>query len=217
MVEHLPAVYLARHGETAWSASGRHTGRTDIPLTERGEEDARALGARLEGIEFALVLTSPLERARRTAALAGFGSAQAERDLMEWDYGKYEGRRTVDIRRERPGWRLFEDGCPDGETAAVVGARADRLLARLRAIAADALVFAHRDILRVLAARWTGLAALEGRRFYLDTTSLSMLGYHHDPNEPVIRLWNEICVPGSVPGLRATRSGPKAAPESERA
>lgn len=215
MARDLPAVCLARHGETAWSASGQHTGRTDIPLTERGERDARALRARLTGIDFALVLTSPLERARRTAELAGFASAYPEPDLMEWDYGAHEGRRTADIRRERPGWRLFEDGCPGGETAAGVGMRGDRVIARLRATPADALVFAHRDILRVLAVRWLGLAAVEGRRLYLDTSSLSILGYHHDADEPVIRLWNEICAPGRTPGMRQTRPDP-GAPASGR-
>lgn len=193
MARRLPEVYLARHGETAWSLSGRHTGRTDVPLTARGERDARALSARLKGIEFGLVLTSPLGRARRTAELAGFASAQTEPDLMEWDYGEYEGRRTADIRLERPGWRLFEDGCPGGETAGAVGMRADRTIARIRTFSANVLVFAHRDILRMLAARWLGLAPVEGRRFYLETTSLSVLGYHHDVNEPVVRLWNEAC------------------------
>ena len=195
MASDLPEVYLARHGETAWSRSGRHTGRSDIPLTERGEREARRLAAWLRLVDFGVVLTSPLVRARRTAELAGFGSAQPEPALMEWGYGAYEGRRTADIRRERPGWRLFEDGCPDGESAAMVGARADRVVARLRAGPASALVFAHRDILRVLAARWLGLPAVEGRRFYLQTASLSILGYHHDRHEPVVRLWNQVRAP----------------------
>jgi probable phosphoglycerate mutase len=195
MTSDLPEIYLARHGETAWSRSGQHTGRSDIPLTDLGEHEARALASRLRLIDFPVVLTSPLVRARRTAELAGFGSAQPEPELMEWDYGVYEGRRTADIRRDRPGWRLFDDGCPDGESAAMVGMRADRVIARLRARPASALVFAHRDILRVLAARWVGLPAVEGRRFYLQTASLSILGYHHDRHEPVVRLWNEVRAP----------------------
>jgi broad specificity phosphatase PhoE len=187
-----PQVYLVRHGETAWSLSGQATGRTDIPLTERGEREARALRARLRGLSFAAVLTSPLQRARRTGELAGFPQAQVEPDLAEWDYGEYEGRRTADIRAERPGWRLLEEGCPGGETAAAVGVRADRVIARLRALSGDALVFAHRDILRVLAARWLAFEAVEARRLYLTTASVSILGYHHDLDEPVIRLWNEV-------------------------
>jgi probable phosphoglycerate mutase len=155
----LPKVYLVRHGETAWTISGQHTGRTDIPLTERGERDAQELSARLRGLTFAKVLTSPLQRARRTGELAGFGeSAQADPDLTEWDYGAYEGRRTSDIRAERPDWRLFEDGCPGGETLVEVGTRADRVIARVRALGGDVLVFAHRDILRILA-RALGRAA----------------------------------------------------------
>jgi len=141
---------------------------------------------------FANVLTSPLQRARRTGELAGFGAhAEADADLLEWDYGAYEGRRTADIRAERPGWHLFEDGCPGGETVEAVGARADRVIARIRACAGDVLLFAHRDIFRVLAARWLGVAAREGRYFYLAPASLSVLGYHHDLDEPVIRLWND--------------------------
>jgi len=188
----LPKIYLVRHGETAWTLSGQHTGRTDIPLTERGERDAQELSARLRGMTFAHVLTSPLQRARRTGELAGFGArAEADAALMEWDYGAYEGRRTADILAERPGWRLFEDGCPGGETVDAVGARADRVIARVRARAGNVLLFAHRDILRVLAARWLGLAAREGRYFDLATASLSVLGYHHDLDEPVIHLWND--------------------------
>ena len=187
-----PKIYLVRHGETAWTISGQHTGRTDIPLTARGERDARELSVRLRGMTFANVLASPLRRARRTGELAGFGAhAEPDVDLLEWDYGAYEGRRTADIRAERPGWRLFEDGCPGGEAAEAVGARADRVIARVRACAGDVLLFAHRDIFRVLAARWLGLAAREGRYFYLATASLSVLGYHHDLAEPVIHLWNE--------------------------
>ena len=188
----LPQVYLVRHGETAWSLSGQATGRTDIPLTERGERDAQALIARLKGLSFVNVLTSPLQRAHRTAELAGFGElADVDDNLAEWDYGAYEGRRTADIRAERPGWRLLEDGCPDGETLAAVSLRADRVIDRIRAVSSDALVFAHRDILRVFAARWLELHAVEARRLYLNTASVSILGYHHDLHEPVIRLWND--------------------------
>ena len=192
MSQALPKVYLVRHGETAWTISGQHTGRTDIPLTERGERDAQELSARLTGMTFVNVLTSPLQRARRTGELAGFGAqAEADADLLEWDYGEYEGRRTSDVEAERPGWRLFDDGCPGGETVEAVGARADRVIPRVRACAGDVLLFAHRDIFRVLAARWLGLAAREGRYFYLATASLSVLGYHHDLDEPVIHLWND--------------------------
>ena len=188
----LPKVYLVRHGETAWSISGQHTGRTDIPLTERGEHAAQELNMRLKELRFANVFTSPLQRARRTCELAGFGeSAQPDPDLMEWHYGAYEGRRTVDIRAERPGWRLFEDGCPSGETLVEVATRADRVIARIRALESDVLVFAHRDILRILIARWVALPALEARRLDLATASVSKLGYDHDLDEPVIHLLND--------------------------
>ena len=187
----LPQVYLIRHGETAWSLSGQATGRTDLALNERGEREAQALSVRLQGLSFAEIRTSPLQRARRTAELAGFGvSAEVDADLAEWDYGAYEGRRTADIRVERPGWRLLEDGCPDGETLAAVSLRADRVIDRIRAVSSNALVFAHRDILRVLTARWLNLHAVEARRLYLTTASVSILGYHHELDEPVIRLWN---------------------------
>jgi broad specificity phosphatase PhoE len=192
MAEALPVVYLARHGETAWSLSGQHTGRTDLPLTERGEANARALGARLRGLSFAKVFTSPLQRAVRTCELAGFG-AKAERDpdLIEWDYGQYEGRRTVEIMKDRPDWFLFRDGCPGGETPDQVGARADRVIDRIRAVHGDVLVFSSAHILRVLAARWLGLEAAGGRHFLLGTASLSLLGYEHNLAEPAIRLWND--------------------------
>jgi probable phosphoglycerate mutase len=182
---------LVRHGETAWTITGQYTGRTDIPLTQQGERDAKKLGARLKGLAFTQVMTSPLQRARRTAELAGFGkSVVVDADLAEWDYGACEGRRTADIRAERPGWRLLEDGCPGGETLEVISARADRVIDRLRSLEGDMLVFSHRDILRILTARWLRLHAVEARRFYLTTASLSILGYHHDLDEPVIRLWN---------------------------
>jgi broad specificity phosphatase PhoE len=188
----LPVVYLARHGETAWSLSGQHTGRTDLPLTERGERNARRLGDRLKPLTFARVFTSPLQRAARTCALAGYGAvAVPDPDLMEWDYGAYEGRTTADIRKERPDWRLFRDGCPGGESVADVGTRADRVLGRIRAVAGDVLVFSSGHILRVLAARWLGLDPAGGRLFHLSTASLSILGYEHDLSEPFVRLWND--------------------------
>ncbi len=188
----LPTLCLVRHGETAWTISGQHTGHTDIPLTEHGEQAVRELGPRLRHWNFVQVFTSPLQRARRTAELAGFGAAAiSDADLMEWDYGACEGRRTVDIRAERPGWKLFDDGCPGGETLDAVGTRADRVIGRVRACAGDVLVFAHRDILRILAARWIGLAPREARGFDLEPASISLLGYHHALDEPIIRRLND--------------------------
>ena len=189
----LPVVYLARHGETAWSLSGQHTGRTDIPLTERGEHHARVLGERLRGLTFAKVFTSPLQRAARTCELAGFGAgAEIDHGLLEWNYGAYEGRTSADIHAERPDWHLFRDGCPDGESPDQVGARADRVVSRVRAIEGNALLFSSGHILRVLAARWLGLEAAAGRYFLLGTASLSVLAYeHNNRSEPVIRLWND--------------------------
>jgi len=192
MSETLPIIYLARHGETAWSLSGQHTGTTDIPLTERGEQNARRLGERLRGMKFAKVFTSPLVRAARTCDLAGFGAvAEVDQDLREWNYGAYEGRRTVDIHKERPDWQLFRDGCPGGESASLVGARADRVMARARAVAGDVLLFSSGHFLRVLAARWLRLEAGAGRYFLLGTAALSALGYEHNLSQPVIRLWND--------------------------
>ena len=192
MTEGLPTIYLARHGETAWTVTGQHTGRTDIPLTERGERNARRLGERLKGMTFTRVFTSPLQRAKRTCELAGFGArAEVDPDLVEWNYGDYEGRTTADIHKERPGWLLFRDGCPHGEDAAAVGVRADRVIARLRAIDSDALLFSSGHFLRVLGARWLGLEPAGGRYFYLGTATLSMLGYEHTRSEPVLRLWND--------------------------
>jgi broad specificity phosphatase PhoE len=173
MSKTLPIVYVARHGETAWSLSGQHTGLTDLPLTERGEHNARRLGERLKGLTFAKVLTSPLQRATRTCELAGFGGvAEVDRDLLEWNYGEYEGRRTVEILAERPGWQLFRDGCPGGESPDQIGGRADRVVNRLRAIHGDVLVFSSGHFLRVLAARWLGFKAGAGRYFLLSTASL---------------------------------------------
>jgi len=187
----LPYVCLVRHGETSWTLTGQHTGRSDIPLTARGEEGARALQARLGEMRFSDVFTSPLERAQRTCALAGFAAAaRIDADLAEWDYGEYDGRRTADILGVRPTWRLFEDGCPGGETAGDVGTRADRVIARARACTGNVLLFGHRDMFRVLAVRWLELGPIEGRRLYLDTGAISLLGYDHNVHEPVIRLWN---------------------------
>jgi broad specificity phosphatase PhoE len=192
MSEALPVIYLARHGETAWSLSGQHTGLTDLPLTERGERNARLLGERLRGLTFARVFTSPLQRAVRTCELAGFGAvAEVDSDLVEWNYGDYEGRRTVEIHAERPDWQLFRDGCPGGESRDQVGARADRVVNRVRAIQGDVLLFSSGHFLRVFAARWLGLEPAGGRYFLLSTASLSALGYEHNLSEPVIRLWNE--------------------------
>jgi broad specificity phosphatase PhoE len=192
VTEVLPMIYLARHGETAWSLSGQHTGLTDLPLTEQGERNARKLGERLKGLTFAAVFTSPLRRATRTCELAGFRSmAQVDRSLVEWDYGEYEGRRTADIRRERPDWQLFRDGGPGGETPGQVGARADGVISRVRATEGNVLVFSSGHFLRVLAARWLGLEPAAGRYFLLDTASLSALGYEHDRSQPAIRLWND--------------------------
>ena len=192
MSEPLPTVYLARHGETAWSISGQHTGLTDLPLTARGERNAKRLGERLRGIKFTRVLTSPLQRVARTCELAGFGAvAQIESDLLEWNYGKYEGRRTVEIHAERPEWRLFRDGCPGGESPGQVGERADRILRQIRFIRGDILLFSSGHFLRVLAARWLGLEPAAGRFFVLSTASLSALSYEHTPSEPAIRLWDD--------------------------
>ena len=187
----LPLVYLVRHGETEWTISGRHTGRTDIPLTANGERTAIGLSGVLDGEAFASVLTSPLQRARRTAELAGFGTRMAiDGDLVEWDYGSYDGLRTSEIRAARPDWKLFEHGCPGGEVAAAVGVRADRVVARIRSAPGGVLVFAHRDVLRVLIARWIGLDAREGRGFTLDPASVSVLGYDHGLDEPIVRRLN---------------------------
>jgi probable phosphoglycerate mutase len=192
MAEALPLVYLGRHGETAWTLSGQHTGRTDLPLTENGERQARALGLRLRGINFAKVLTSPSQRAVRTCELAGF-SAQAEvdPDLAEWDYGEYEGRRTADILAEGADWQLFRDGAPGGESLEQIGARADRVVARIRSIGANVLAVSSAHFSRVLTARWLGLPAAGGRYWFLNTASLSILGYEHNLAEPIIRLWND--------------------------
>jgi len=188
-----PIIYLARHGETAWSLSGQHTGLTDLPLTARGERNASRLRQRLAGLTFAKVFTSPLQRARRTCELAGFGPvAEIDNDLLEWNYGEYEGRRTSEIRAERPDWQLFRDGCPGGESPQQVAARADRAVCRLRAVEGDVLLFSSGHFLRVLAVRWIGLElTTNARLFMLSTASLSAVGYEDSLERPVIRLWNE--------------------------
>jgi probable phosphoglycerate mutase len=192
MSDILPAIYLARHGETAWSLTGQHTGLTDLPLTERGERNARRLGERLAGLPFPQVFTSPLRRAARTCELAGFGSvAEVDRDLVEWNYGKYEGLRTTEIRAKHPDWQLFRDGCPGGELPDQVAARADHVVSRVRAIKGDVLIFSSGHFLRVLAARWLGSETAAGRFFMLATASVSVLGYENSLSLPAIRLWND--------------------------
>jgi probable phosphoglycerate mutase len=186
------SIYLARHGETAWSRTGQHTGLTDLPLTERGESEARELAKRIAGIPFAEVFTSPLQRAARTCEIAGFGAvAHRDADLVEWNYGKFEGRKTAEIHVESPDWQLFRDGCPGGETPAQVSARADRVLGRLRVVKGDVLVFSSGHFLRVLAARFLGLEPAAGKYFTLSTASVSILGFENSSSQPVIRLWNE--------------------------
>jgi broad specificity phosphatase PhoE len=192
MSDALPVIYLARHGETDWSLTGQHTGRTDLPLTERGEENARALGERLTGLNFGKVFTSPLQRATRTCELAGFGAvAEVDRNLLEWDYGQYEGLTTAGIHTKRPDWQLFRDGCPGGEAPEQVGARADSILSRVRTVGADVLLFSSGHFLRVLAARWLAMGEAAGRYLLLSTASLSALGYEHNLSWPVIQLWND--------------------------
>jgi len=186
-------IYLARHGETAWTLSGQHTGTTDLPLTKRGEQNARRLGERLKGLTFAKVFSSPLQRARKTCELAGFGSdAEIDPDLVEWNYGDYEGLTSAQIHAKNPHWKLFRDGCPGGESVEQIGARADRLVARVRSIQGNVLLFSSGHISRVLAARWLGLDASGGQYFLLSTAALSQLSYEHDLSEPVIRLWNDV-------------------------
>jgi broad specificity phosphatase PhoE len=185
-------LYLVRHGETEWSLSGQHTGRTDIPLTAHGEEEARRLAPRLSDIRFSTALCSPRQRARRTCDLAGLGPlAQVEPDLAEWDYGDYEGQRTPEIVKGRPGWNIFADGCPNGEAPEQISARADRLIEHLELLDGNVALFSHGHFSRVLAARWLGMPVCGGRRLLLDTGTLSIL--QDDPRHPelrVIALWN---------------------------
>jgi broad specificity phosphatase PhoE len=191
-VNALAIVYLVRHGETEWSSSHRHTGSTDIVLTPAGEREAQAAGKALAGLTPTLVLSSPLQRAARTAELADFGATvQTDDDLVEWNYGAYEGLTSAEIHAQRPDWQLFRDGCPDGESPAEVGRRADRVVARLRATEGNALVFSHGHFSRVLAARWLGLPVEFGRYLLLSTAAISALGYEHGLNDPAIVLWND--------------------------
>lgn len=185
-------VFLIRHGETQWSDTGRHTGRTDLPLTGRGEQHAAQLRAWLQGITFTRVLTSPLLRARRTCELAGFGAAaRIEPDLPEWDYGDYEGQTSAEIHVQRPGWNVFQDGCPHGESVEQIFLRTARVLDTLRALDGTVAVFSHAHFLRALAVRWIGLPVGYGRHFTLGTASLSILGYESSGGEPpAITLWN---------------------------
>jgi broad specificity phosphatase PhoE len=188
----LPVVSAVRHVETEWSRSGRHTGLMDLPLTERGERHARVVGERLRAQKFAAVFTSPLQRASRTCALAVFGDvARIDADLVEWDYGEYEGITTTEILAKSPDWKLFRDGCPDGESPGDVAARADRVVARVRAVPGDVLIVSSGHFLRSLAARWLGQPIATGAQLVLGTASLSVLGYDHDLTEPAIRVWND--------------------------
>jgi len=185
-------VYLIRHGETEWAITGRHTGNSDIPLTARGESEARELRASLGQLAFTAVLASPMQRARRTCELAGAGaSVEIEPDLAEWNYGDYEGRRSVDIALTRPGWNVFRDGCPNGEMPSQVSARADAVIRRVCALEGNVALFSHGQFGSVLAARWIGLPPAEGRHFHLGTASVSILGFEAaHPNIPVFELWN---------------------------
>jgi broad specificity phosphatase PhoE len=193
----LPKLYLARHGDTVWTETGRHTGRTDVPLDERGEVHARQLGTWLRGFSFTRVFTSPLVRASQTCALAGFGAgAEVDPDLVEWDYGRFEGRTTSDILKERPGWELFRDGCPGGESPGDVAARADRFLARVRDLGGDVLAFSSGHMIRMIAARWCGLPPAAGRVFFCRPASVGVLGFEHDrSDQPILRLWNYVSEP----------------------
>jgi broad specificity phosphatase PhoE len=192
MSQPLPILYLARHGETAWTITGQHTGLTDLPLTERGERNACQLGARLRGLTFGRIFISPLRRAKRTCELAGLApAAEIDPDLVEWDYGEYEGRRTAEILAQRPDWQLFRDGCPGGESPQQVAARADRVLHRVRGVAGDVLLFSSAHFFRVLAARWVGAEPLLGRALILGTASLSALGYENSLQQAAIHFWND--------------------------
>jgi probable phosphoglycerate mutase len=194
MPSELPRLFVARHGDTAWTESRQHTGRTDIPLNERGEERARQLGVQLQRFSFSQVFTSPLQRAAKTCKLAGFGAvAEIDVDLVEWDYGRFEGKLTKDIVKERPGWEIFRDGCPDGESPTDVATRADRFIARARGVDGDVLAFSSAHIIRMIAARWLGLPPTAGRFFFCRPASVGMLGFEHNSRaEPIIGLWNYV-------------------------
>jgi len=188
----LPVVYLARHGETAWSITGQHTGLTDLPLTAVGESNAMKLGGALKGLRFTKVFSSPLRRAWQTCELAGFrANVEVLHDLVEWDYGEYEGLRSEEIHAERPNWELFRDGCPGGESPEQVAARADRVVDVVRSVSGNVLLFSSGHFLRMLAARWTGIDTVDARSLMLSTASLSVLGYEGSIERPAIRLWND--------------------------
>ena len=193
----LPKVFMARHGDTEWTESRQRTGRTDLPLNEHGEERARQLGKRLQRFSFAQVFTSPLQRASKTCALAGFGEvAKVDPDLVEWDYGRFEGNLTRHILKEQPGWEMFRDGCPDGESPEDISARADRFIARVRGIDGDILAFSSAHIIRMIAARWLGLPPGAGRFFFCRPASVGVLGFEHNSlDEPIIALWNYVTHP----------------------
>jgi probable phosphoglycerate mutase len=192
MMEKFPVIFLARHGNTAWTHSGQHTGLTDIPLTPDGERNAKQLGERLKGMTFAKVFTSPLQRASRTCELSGFGAeAEVDPDLVEWNYGEYEGLTSAQVLQKSPNWDLFRDGAPGGESPAQVGERADRVVERVRSIAGDVLLFSSGHFIRVLAARWLGLGPGAARYLLLSPASLSALSYEHSLSGPAIRLWND--------------------------
>jgi probable phosphoglycerate mutase len=190
----MPKLFLARHGDTAWTDSRQRTGRTDIPLNPAGEDRARLLGERLRRFSFARFFTSPLQRAAKTCALAGFAAAaEPDPDLVEWDYGRFEGMLTRAILKERPDWELFRDGCPGGESPGDVAARADRFIARVRGIEGDVLAFSSAHIIRMIAPRWLGLPPQAGRYFYCRPASVGVLGYEHkNRDEPIIGLWNHV-------------------------
>jgi broad specificity phosphatase PhoE len=197
MPSEMPRLFLARHGDMAWTDSRQRTGRTDLPLNERGEEHARQLCERLRRFSFARVFTSPLQRASKTCALAGFGEvAKVNPDLMEWDYGRFEGKLTRQILKERPGWEMFRDGCPDGESPQDVAARADHFIAQVRGIEGDVLAFSSGHIIRMIAARWLGLPPGTGRFFFCRPASVGVLSFeHNNPDEPIIGLWNYVTHP----------------------
>jgi probable phosphoglycerate mutase len=194
MAAELPRLFLARHGDTAWTDSHQHTGRTDLPLNERGEERARQIGEQLRRFTFNNVFTSPLQRASKTCALAGYGAiAEVNPELLEWDYGDFEGKLTKEILTEQPGWELYRDGCPDGESPGDVAGRADRFIARLNGIKGDILAFSSGHIIRMIAARWLGLPPGAGRYFYCRPASVGVLGFEHGKrDEPIIGLWNYV-------------------------
>jgi len=204
MAADLPRLFLARHGDTAWTDSRQHTGRTDLPLNERGQERARQLGEELQKFSFARVFTSPLQRASKTCELAGFGAvAEVDPDLVEWDYGRFEGMLTKDILAERPGWEMFRDGCPDGEKPQEAAARADHFIARVRRLEGDILAFSSGHIIRMIAARWLGLPPAAGRYFFCRPASVGVLAFEHDsPDEAIIGLWNYISHPREKPLAR---------------